>query len=330
MVLTFDEIKSVTSGAVSVEQAADGIHFFKCTKRQIAAWYQRGRALGERAETTTGVSLDLHTDARELCLTVAGGEGFEVLVNGLLRTRLTAGGSAVFRVPLADVIARGDEAAERRVTVCFPSHSKGILVSAELVGATFFRPHEYACRMLMIGDSITQGWASQYDSLSYARRVAQFFDASCTVQGVGGGTFAPDTFDKIPVEPDVVTVAYGTNDFDMVPDLDTHRENVCAFLGLVKEAYGEKPIFVITPLWRGRLEGRKMGSFGDCCEVIRREAEALSLHVVDGFSLVPPMEAFFTDGWLHPNDDGFSLYAENLIREMEHVLGRDFDAAHRH
>ncbi len=330
MILTFERISSVTSGAVSLEQAEDGIHFYKCTKRQIEAWYKRGNSLGVRAETTTGVCLDFHTDATELCFSVAGGDGFEVMVNGLLRTRLKAGGPASFRVSLEDVIERGahgtreegTHGAERRVTVCFPCHSKGILVSAELVGATFVRPHEYDRSILMIGDSITQGWASQYDCLSYAARVRKFFNASCTVQGVGGGTFAPDTFDRIPTEPDIVTVAYGTNDFDLVPDMDTHRENVRTYLGLVKEAYGDRPVFVITPLWRGRLEGRKMGSFGDCCEVIRREAEALSLIVVDGFSLVPPIEAFYTDGWLHPNDDGFSVYAENLIMEMERVLRR--------
>ena len=102
MILTFEQIRSVTSGAVSLEQAEDGIHFYKCTKRQIEAWYKRGHSLGVRAETTTGVCLDFHTDATELCFSVAGGDGFEVMVNGLLRTRLKAGGPASFRVSLED------------------------------------------------------------------------------------------------------------------------------------------------------------------------------------------------------------------------------------
>ena len=37
---------------------------------------------------------------------------------------------------------------------------------------------------------------------------------------------------------------------------------------------------------------------------------------VDGLSLVPPIPEFFADTNLHPNDLGFSLYAENLCRQL--------------
>ena len=55
MKLTLDQIKSVTTGALRVEQEADGIHFYKCTGKQIAFWYGEREVLGERALCTTGV-----------------------------------------------------------------------------------------------------------------------------------------------------------------------------------------------------------------------------------------------------------------------------------
>ena len=36
--------------------------------------------------------------------------------------------------------------------------------------------------------------------------------------------------------------------------------------------------------------------------------------------LVPPIKELFADAHLHPNDEGFSHYAENLIKEMQKYL----------
>ena len=55
MKLTNQQILSVTVGAVHTEQIADGIRFYKCTPKQINAWYAQRQTLGERAETTTGI-----------------------------------------------------------------------------------------------------------------------------------------------------------------------------------------------------------------------------------------------------------------------------------
>ena len=38
--------------------------------------------------------------------------------------------------------------------------------------------------------------------------------------------------------------------------------------------------------------------------------------VVDGWNLIPHLYAFFADQILHPNDQGFSLYAENLYKKI--------------
>ena len=63
-----------------------------------------------------------------------------------------------------------------------------------------------------------------------------------------------------------------------------------------------------------------MGTFENACAIVKEEAEALGLTVIDGLTLVPPMPEFFADEYLHPNDLGFGVYAENLIRALNQHL----------
>lgn len=55
MILTLEQIKSITVGALKVWDEEGVIHFAKCTPKQVDAWYKLDEVLGFRAETTTGV-----------------------------------------------------------------------------------------------------------------------------------------------------------------------------------------------------------------------------------------------------------------------------------
>ena len=50
----------------------------------------------------------------------------------------------------------------------------------------------------------------------------------------------------------------------------------------------------------------------------------LSLHieniaVIRGFDLIPKEEKYFADSYLHPNDEGFAHYAENLYDAIKNI-----------
>ena len=45
--------------------------------------------------------------------------------------------------------------------------------------------------------------------------------------------------------------------------------------------------------------------------MIREEEEKAGFSVLDGMTLVPHLPEFFSDKFLHPNDLGFGIYAEN-------------------
>ena len=320
MKLTTQQILDVTVGAVHHEIKEDGIHFYKCTPKQIAAWYAQREVLGERAEATTGIRLDFYTNSRSLTLRVGGGNKFEIYTNNLMQGQYLFDSmeKKEVTIPLTDPLGACQE--ETRVTIHLPSHSAGVIREVELDDGSFVRPHVYDRKILFIGDSITQGWAACFDSFSFAYRLSRFYNAESVIQGVGGAYYHEDTFDHIPFDPDVVFIAYGTNDFGHYPTLEEFRAHVSAHLDLLVEEYAGKPFFVLSPIWRGKRDGKAMGSFEDCRRVVIEEAQKRSLVHIDGLKMVPPLPIFFLDEYLHPNNDGFSLYAENLLIELQKHL----------
>ena len=321
MKLSLDQIKEITIGAIRIETQDDGIHFYKCTQKQIDAWMQKSATLGERATGSTGIRLDFHTTSQSFTAHVAAGKKYELYVNGLLRQQYDATQTPVINASLCDPL--GDRLAEKRVTLYLPAHNTGgVLKSLELDDGATVVPHRFDRKILFIGDSITQGWAADHDSLSYAQRVSRFFNADSVIQGIGGAYYLADSFDHLPYDPDIVVVAYGTNDFGHYQTQEAFREQVTAHLGLLAKEYAGKQFFVLSPIWRGKRDGKAMGSFQECRQIVIDTAKQYGLTHIDGLELVPPTPAFFLDDLLHPNDNGFALYAENLIERLLEYIKR--------
>ena len=72
--------------------------------------------------------------------------------------------------------------------------------------------------MIMFGDSITHGYDALNPSFSYANRLADLLNADFVNKGIGGERFFPTLAQlKDDIEPDYITVAYGTNDWAHSP-----------------------------------------------------------------------------------------------------------------
>ena len=321
---SFEELKSVLIGAVETEVLENGLHARKCTQKQIAAWQAEHPTLGGTARATTGIRLDFLTDSKRMRFAFSSGKKVELLIDGLLREQFDMDAYRA-KGEAAEVVltnSRKDVADEYHITLTFPSHdAPGVLEFLELDDGAYIKPCTYDCKMLMIGDSITQGWASEYDSHSYAYRVSRFFNANSIIQGVGGGVFLKTTLDHIDFDPDVVTVAFGTND-GLTKPLDFFCENAKAVLDFLAEEYRGKKIFVISPIWRGHSDGRTMEEFFVAyrawLEAHVRERADMTL--IEGLTLLPPLPLYYRDTYLHPNDLGFAVYAENLIAQLQKHL----------
>ncbi len=310
MKLSFEQIKSITRGAVKIDRQADGIHFFKCTEKQLAA-HEKDNRLGA-ALTTTGVRLDFHTDSEKLSFRAVGGKKYEILVNNEIYRRFFSDEEGF---DVSCTLPKG----EKRVTLVLPSHYVGILRDVELDDGTSVRPHTYARKLLFVGDSITQGWNSVFDSNSFAWRVTRHYDADSIINGIGGTVHIPDAADNTEFRPDTLITALGCNDFGRYQTLDELREAVSGMLGRLKEFYPETRRITVLPTWRADDETpRSMGMFVQCRSTIREIAEGFGYAVIDGYELIPHVSELFADT-VHPNDMGFELFAENFIKALDKI-----------
>lgn len=315
MVLTLEQIRNITVGALEVRKENDVMRFVRCTEKQIDAWYKVDRELGYRAESTSGVRLDFYTDSKKFIFEIEAKARYEVYIDGSLCYAFV---QEDFENLEKEILLDGKK---HRITLVFPNHFKGGLKKVELDDGALLEKCTYNHKILILGDSITQGWNSKYDSLSFAWCVTRFFEADSIIQGIGGATFNAETFDmEIDYDPDIVIIACGTNDWSYCSDFDDISKRCFDYLSCVAKRFKDKKLFFVTPIWRTDFNKKEPPySFADCCALFEREAKKCSFTVINGEALTPKLPDFYTDG-LHPNDLGFTIYGLNLASQIQKYI----------
>ena len=308
MFLSFEQIKEITVGAVHMENIDGDMRFYKYFPYMIPMWGEIKETLAKRARNTTGIRLDFHTNSKHLNLEIEEPAKFEIYIDGFFRYTMKDTQSLSVDIDTP----HGEPLEDARVTVYFPSHKEGKLKFVELDDGAYVRRHDFDRKILFMGDSITQGWESGFDTLSFASKVSRYFNAESVIQGVGGACFHPEFLEQLPIDFDWVIVAYGTNDFAFRKDFDEFYTYMCEYMAKLSRIYGDKRVFVISPIWRVLTENETSERFEKYRSAIVAEAEKYGFIHIDGAHLVPPISDLYTDG-VHPNCVGFSLYAENLI-----------------
>ena len=141
-------------------------------------------------------------------------------------------------------------------------------------------------------------------------------------KAIGAEVYFPELAEiKSDLQPDIVTVAYGTNDWVSV-DKNTFTNNCSRFLQSLSNNYPNAQIIAITPIWRA--DNDRNDGFSDFFEIdtfIRNIAKDIeNISVIQGIDLVPHDRQLYGDGRIHPNDKGFEYYAENLVNKLKEVL----------
>ena len=325
MNLNLDQLKSVTVGAVQIEEESDGFHFYRFTNRQTNNYLEAGQLdFHTRCFNTAGVRLAFHTDSKHLSFDYVGGKRardllfFDVYRDGAMIAHF--GERPVSKELLHAEVELED--GEKLVEVYFPWSAEATLSNIALDDGASILPHRRSRFAIHYGDSITQGFDADYPSLSYAQRLGRMLDIDAVNKAIGGDTFCPDILLTEPedLDPDLVTVSYGTNDWSHDVTKDQLRESCRQFCKRISEFYPRAKIFIVSPIWR--LNFDKVTAFGSPAYTVHDViAEAVAdipnLTLIRGWNLVPQLVEFYSDGYLHPNDEGFSTYAENLYLEIK-------------
>lgn len=324
MILTKEQLKTITCGAVDIVEE-DGKYMFRRFTEEQTKYYAiyRNEDYSKKTLTAAGVRFAFETDSKsfgfECSITHVPGGGFgyfDIYVNNAMVEHVgveTGGGELSVEIPLGDGV--------KLVEVYFPWSKLVKLSDITLDDGAILLPVKRCRVMINYGDSITHGYQSQYPSLSYASRLARMLNADSYNKAIGGDRFFPELL-ELPedIKPDIVTVAYGTNDW-RCHTRPTLTRRCREFLSRLSEKFPEAKIFVVSPIWRNVLTSEKFdGPCTDVHDIITEAcAELQNVSVIDGWNLTPHLLPFYTDG-LHPNDLGMSIYAENLYREILKLL----------
>jgi len=322
--LAFPEIEKLLFGSLRNE-IKDGLFI----PHRFAPWQE---ALFEatvdsiqkplKTKSTASVYLDFLTDATRLeldCRFVRGSTQapayIDVYIDGVLKEHV--GRETVEEHDARFAFSFGE--GEKRVTLFFPNLF-GLRIRSLAMDGSFYQPYPKKMRWLAVGDSITQGYTTEFPSLSYVNILARKLGAEVINQAIGGARYkASDIAEGIPFAPDLITVAYGTNDWAHGEDFE---KNAGEYFTALRRLFPKTPIVAILPIWRGDVATRPEAKmpFPEAAPVLRGVYERFEgVTVVDGAALVPPLPAFYNPDTLHPNELGFMHYADGLYEILRRV-----------
>lgn len=204
---------------------------------------------------------------------------------------------------------------ENKITIYLP-HNAAVSIFDLNIG-NYSSANEKERKLLVLGDSISQGLMGDTSSVSYTENYARFFDMEILNQSVGGDCYDETAIDEdLPYKPTDIIIALGTNDVAMICDLELIVSNMKKYMQKINLLYKNCDITVITPpaqlTWE-ETDPEKHAMIEDFRKAIRGESEKYDFLCLDAKKLLPAAQRFYTDD-AHPNDSGFSQYAINLIK----------------
>lgn len=337
MILSFEQLQAITCGTSYMERDEDGLRFYRLNREQMAYYRENNTAFYNKAKTTSGIRLYFKTDSRKLRLDLTlekvMGRSYgavEVFVNGEkigamenFSDKDLTGNFAEKAYPSKreDVtFDLGD--GEKTVSVWFPRLIGVVLHSVELDDGAAVVPVKPPRKVLVFGDSITQGFDCLWATSHYLYPLCRELDGEEFNRAIGGERHVPYLVECTEdFVPDYIVVAYGTNDWrcEKVEDFLV----MCrGFYENLAKYYPGIPVIAITPVWRVDMEAVKdiihFGPIHEIEQYIRQiTAPYANVTVVRGYEFIPQDPYMFGDLRLHPNDEGFAHYGKNLVLALK-------------
>lgn len=325
MILSFNSIIPATYGCAKILEEGERLWLYRFTDEQTEAYRSYSSNFHNKTKATAGVRLQFITNSKKLILkgetsTASSRKffSFDVYVNGSLVSHLI---ECADETPKPYTLtAELGEGEAKRVCIYFPWSAQANIASFELDDGASFEPYSKPYKMLCFGDSITHGYCALNPSFTYATRLADLLCADYINKGIGGEVFFPKLAElKDDIEPDYITVAYGTNDWH-VSKKETFEMNSVRFYEALSRNYPNARIFALAPVWRAdhATSTKPIGEFSNVAKKLSEIAECIpNVTFVDCFDFIPHEAQYYIEDLLHPNDLGFCHYAAEVYRAIK-------------
>ena len=324
MKLTFEQFQAATRGVAYVTEDDGLVRFHRFTREQEDLYSHCSEEFYAKAFATAGVILEFDTDSENLAFSVVVAKGssrpwfvHSIFVDGQPIGQLDG---QLNPPELTHAEGRWNLGkGQKRVKICFPWSAGSVVKALELDDGASFVPVVKAKKVLCFGDSITQGYAAAMPEESYASILANAIDGNCLNKAIGGEVFRTG-LSLLPDEGeiDLITVAYGTNDW-FFKDADAISRHAKAFYKNLRKLYPQTKIVVMAPVWRGNWQDKlPSGDFRNLAVLLKQIAEEIGNALfVDCFDFIPHDPKYYVPDVLHPNSDGFRLYGEQLVQVLK-------------
>jgi len=330
MKLTFEQIKPVIRGAVRFTETDGMLLPCRFTEAQENAYKEYSEDFYKKTFASAGIRLEMKTSSKSIRMEVELVPAssrmyacFDIYANGALleNCRYPVVNGERAKVTVLAELPQGKSPTE--LAVYFPWSAGTHIREVVLDDGATFEPIKRPVTMISFGDSITHGYDCQNPSFSYASRIADALRADAVNKGIGGEIFYPTLASlKDDLDPDIITVAYGTNDWSHSTKVAFDRD-AKAFYETLSKNYPKAKIFAISPLWRHNMDSteKDVGPFSYVYDYLAKvTADLPNVTLINGLELVPHEWRCFPGDGLHPNDEGFRHYANNLYAEIKKYL----------
>lgn len=219
-------------------------------------------------------------------------------------------------------IALPERASAEVVRVYLPEAVEVRLGEMEAIGGTI-EPLSGGPKLVVYGDSISQGWSVTGQGLAWPSLVAEQLGLEVVNLGFAGSArgelVAADVVGAS--RADIVVLAWGTNAWSSLPTDDREiAERMRVFLTAVRQGLPEAPIIVVSPIVRpaaesvpnrfGTTHARLREALEESVATFVDEHSDRQIILVSGRDAVPAEQ--LVDG-LHPGDAGHASLAAAII-----------------
>ena len=324
--LSFDDIKKCVIGAEKFLVEGTTLQAYRFTEEEQNS-FLKNPDFHRKTFSNSNMIISFFTDAEKLILKYraesASSRRFaflDVKVNGFFVAHYGTEDVGNTHYGTLEIPLPGSKS---KAEIFLPHLARVYIEELTLVNSSLFQTAPRQKRIVSYGDSITQGYDAKYPLCSYTAILAEELQAELINKAIGGDIFNPAlALAGTSRSADLVTVAYGTNDWSKCSGKEEILANCEKFIAHLTKLYPHVPIAAILPIWRKDHDRQTAsGNFFEIRQELRKIMDKYSgVYVIDGLSLTPHVEDFYSDRYLHPNDPGFMFMGHNLVKELKKSL----------
>ena len=323
-----ESVNAQWAGAFTIINDADGWQQFRRLDGELFM-PPATDGLEERARMCAGIHAGWLATSGHLVIEAEGpedGSPFDVLVNGVLRHRVSGAGRVSHDLDL------GSMPPQSTVQLWLPQYGFLRVLEVSLKGEDVHVAGGSGKRWITYGSSITQCRQADGPSEAWPAVVARQYGWQLQSLGFGGECHldpaAESTVCQLPA--DFISLCLGINTYNVAAFSGrTFASQVLGFLSAIRRAHPEVPIAVISPvlsLPREAVPNAVGWTLADyrkaVADVVRlvRERGDTRTYLLDGEGVFTPAEAAaLMPDTLHPNNAGYRLMADRLGPQLAAV-----------